>query len=220
MNLTLDLVTPEYEIRRMYMEALAKKLGANFKVNSALLRDLIGIVIEEAIKNSPEYASLIDGILQANFGLINPTNNLDIIIGKIKESVVIETTPITYSAGGLKGGLAVKILPNQADYAILTDMEEAYYYSTSKKRGTSFKIEWLKWLLNSGDVVNNEYYIDLNDHPSSRSGKAIMVKGGKWVLLNHIPPEFAGFPGNNFITRALNDYSPAIEHAIGIALRG
>lgn len=113
--------------------------------NDTGIKTQIWGLVDLQIKNTPEYDSLLNGVLAAIFGLSDPGPILDAIIATIKNSIEIDFSPAIFSAStGLSASFTVSLLnDNFSDILALP--------------GTSTTINgqdvtWLKWLLTAGDT--------------------------------------------------------------------
>ena len=209
MILTLDLLDTAKQIENKMLLAISTHLlNAMEKAEPNIRKSLVPI-IDKAIKNTPEYTSLLTGQLKGEFGLVAPATILERIIGQIASTVEVDLNKLYPRGGKLEGGIEVGILINSNEYAGLQTIHNTTYLSNG------YPIEWLKWLLLSGYAVVNNFHIVEGPFPQSRSRKAIMIEGGQWALIsNRVPDEFIGYPGNNFLTRGLDQVTDQIANII------
>lgn len=193
--------------------------------------------LDDALRASPEYASLMNGQLRWEFGLETPEPLLNAIIKAVTGSM--EITVLGAEEGSL-GGLSIGIYLEHFEDALSSGGEEYTYQS--KKYG-SVTIPWLRWFLLEGDSLVIQKAEILYDYPNrkvnfrsaSRTGKAIMVErnydtvsrslrsGGQTKAFGRynrslgrspgwrVPPQFSGVENNNWLTRVATPLIPTIE---------
>jgi hypothetical protein len=205
----LDFDDRDFE--RALEKQLIQKLNKSILevANSNYVKNQIFFFIERSIKDSPEYESLLSGKLGAAFGLSNPQITLDKIIDAVKDDLEIDTKLAT-GVNGLLCGIKVSLLP--INLAKVLNIPEGSYDS---KGGL---VDWLKWLLTSGDeilIVDYELVFG-NAFVGSRSDFAIMEKNvGKTFS---VPPEFSGTLQDNWLTRALEDFENIVGNILILEL--
>lgn len=160
----------------------------NQRINGMLLnndlKNFIKDEIAERIRNTPHYQSLISGELNVEFGLLNAQSQLENIINVLSSEVDINFNPLD---DNMNGSIEVVIPLDRVGL-------EGFYTSIGGP------VPWLDWLLSAGSsIVIADYKIVRGDFASSRSGAALMVPGEGY----HVPVEYAGVAGDNFITQAL-----------------
>lgn len=160
----------------------------------------VGSIIENSVRASGEYPSLLNGKLRAEFGLVNPEAAVDSVIEAIQNSVKIQVEPIKVIGTRLVGGvLTVQFLSN--------DMHEVLRIPEGSFESEGGKVDWLNWLLTQGDrVVLSEYavneFLGTVSSKDSRTGDALMVKSKRGY---RVPPEYSGTINNNWLTRAFDE---------------
>lgn len=202
----LELQENVHEIQRKVIKALKEELDRRLYRLSIKCLDVIKTIIKEGIENQPEYASLDDGKLAANFGFRDGKARIDSIIQYWLNHIVISTSKTKMQNNLIVAGIQIRGL--QIDYEDILKLQEA---SVITKIGQS--LPWLEWLLKFGDKsIVLDYDIMYGPIPRSRSGKAIMIhnKGDRWG----VPPEFAGTPNNNFVTRAIASVQGQLDAAL------
>lgn len=201
-----------------------KRLLAEIKTNYQRIftKSIPGIkdkwkgLISEAIKNCPEYKSLVDsgGELRAELGVTNAEAVLDSVINEVINSIQIIPKPFSSSSNKIVGGYIIK---SDLDYSQILSVDGASYTSYSKKNGGT-TVEWLKYLLLQGlDFFPEDYRVVFKASPASRTGLAVMVEGGSYIIgksSSRVPSKFSGTVDNNFITRALNPVIKTMEQII------
>lgn len=161
------------------------------------------LVIEQLLNSSHFNALLTEQ--EALYGAFGTIHLKEVMseIPKLLESDIKLTTQVV-NTNSVLGNIRVKILDKS--YKRYLDIPEASYVSYNKRRKTAHLIEWLKWLLIEGDLRIDEWHIIFgNDLKGSRTGIALMKKGGHWIL----PEPFVGDNINdNFLSRAVLSIDP------------
>lgn len=196
MTIDIEIITPVDEIERMALQAIRDELNKRLpKVAELVATDFSRI--KPIFVNSNEYQALIDGPLDAHFGIPKNTalDRLDVIVDTLIKSVVVEAKRVSVRSKRLTGGLTVKAF--QADFQDLLGLPEGQVITAKNEL-----LPWLEWLLIRGDeIIVQEYRIDFGSHPQSRSGKAIMISDEASVW--RVPPGVSGTIRNNWITRTV-----------------
>lgn len=171
--------------------------------------------IGASIMSSPTWGSLLGsaGIgLDAHFGIPKGTNSerLNAILQQWLREIKVEIIRPANVPQGFMTGL--RFLAIDASWANVISLpgDPGVTINVRKSDGNVQHLEWLKWLIGLDTPANPTYEISgykivAGAFPKSRSGKAIMRLGGPtWA----IPPEAgATDPNNNFVTRALDEFS-------------
>lgn len=163
-------------------------------------------LVAEALRQEPEYSSLLSGTLKAEFGIYD-SSSVERIVQALSNTLQIEQKPISITGRGLKGGFSLTMMKSD-------DMDGIIYIDSASvvdnKKG--YALPWLEWLLyrNNQPIVRN-YAVDYTNSSYSRSGLAIMVPdSSNW----RVPPEFAGSTRNNWTTRAISRLDQTIYSTI------
>lgn len=199
------------EIAHIINKAAIKKLTGKFYSfkNISRIRDIVGIFVKEAIIQTETWKSLSSDSergLNAHLGLPQgeKTNMLNSILDIWVKEIEVRPRKIEFTKNGFRMGYDFyAINGNFAEVLSSPNAIVENYSGRSAKGITSKYIPWLHWLLIAGDQVQiDNYHIKFREFPlnRSRSGKAIMVLNGHYVL-----PSFFGPYGkdNNFVCRAM-----------------
>lgn len=204
MQISVKIVETKEEIRNAIVDALIPEIDKHILEILGRIKYPIQTIIAKAIKESPEYQSLVDnaGKLRGALGVVNAVDAMDRIIDQWKAQVGIVYDKVRNQRGRIKGGFAIEMIRN--DYADVLDLEVSSFISEN-----NYLVPWLEWLLLAGRtrVVQN-YQIVYGPSLFSRTGLAIMKPtiGAGFA----VPGEFSGTATNNFVTRALDAASPEI----------
>lgn len=207
MKFSLKVLETEQEIQKAVLKALLDDASKIMATASKRLTKKLPLVIETAITSQPEYSSLINGTLKDEFGLTNPTVKIDSLLD------IWSNINVTYKKPNISGN---QIKSSLSIFAIKSDYSDVLGSAAAEqvtKKGQS--LQWLDWLLNQGDkIIIKEYELVSG---KGRAGNVVMRKNvkGKWG----VPPQFAGTPNNNWITRAIQSISGIIDRTLVEALK-
>jgi hypothetical protein len=165
----------------------------------------IRILLENALKQEPEYISLTNGQLRLEFG-IPDASSIDDIVKKLSDSANISIQNSIIKNNGVSGGITLTALERTSMGGLINDR------SAMVVDVKGYSLPWLQWLLYEGNkpIVKN-YEVKIGPNPRSRTGMAIMVDSNKnW----RVPAAFSGTVNNNWITRALDRISNDITKLI------
>lgn len=206
MRYNISLIENDNYIRNSIMEILKKDINKALDSTVLKIKDPIIQVIKTALKNEPEYSSLMSGQLRSEFG-IDDTSKIDIAINNISNSILIEKKLMSVNNFGLSGGLDLKIINSQDFGGALTDSTA---FVNDSERG--YNLPWLEWLLLKGNsIIVRNYEVKYGQNSRSRSGDAIMIdSSSNW----RVPPEYAGTVRDNWTTRALSRVDSSITKII------
>lgn len=195
----ITLLEPNSVIQREIMMALSREANKRLAKAVSRVHAKVTPVLERALMNSPEIASLSSGTLRAEFGLtFDPSSQ---IVSAIMDSLEIKVQRVDAQ---LNGGLTLIMQPS--NFANLLSLPVAE--QPIEKGG---RIPWLRWLLTMGDsVVVADFGVEFGPH--GRTGKARMARG-KFSPYK-VNSSFSGTAENNFVTRAIERAYPAIKDII------
>jgi hypothetical protein len=205
MKYSISLLESDKDIRGAILNALASDLSKTISKSISSISTKIKLLVKNALQNEPEYQSLKNGQLRREFGIEN-TNNVDVVIAKLIDTLVIDTKAITINSQGLSGGLRITMMPS--NFSGVVGSEESVVVDNIR----GYSLPWLEWLLLKGSqIIVKDYEVKVGSNPYSRSGDAIMVSSSKnW----RVPPEFAGTVTDNWTTRALSTIDDEISKII------
>lgn len=199
MKIQLKLVNPG-EVKRKIVKELASEVRQRIASNNlaAKVEDgASGIIRKHLITSPTTIEFLYGGALQGELGVPDSQKGtFESILSSIIDSVKVD--------------VKFKSLTTKIDLKMTVSFQNdlsAYKgigtYTTEKGR----VIPWFQWLTELGDRVIVRDFISEGGHPKqSRTGDMIMVKGGGW----RVPPQHAGSPGDNFITKAVDVALPEV----------
>jgi hypothetical protein len=212
MKFNVKLLELQSSITQKILTALKDDVSKTINAAIPKINDDIKELVADALRQEPEYSSLLSGTLKAEFG-IQDASSVERIVQALVSTIKIEQKPISITNNGLKGGFSLTMMKSD-------DMDGIIYIDSASvvDNQKGYVLPWLEWLLyrNNQPIVRN-YAVDYTNSPYSRSGLAIMVPdSSNW----RVPPEFAGSTRNNWTTRAISRLDPSIYNTIITNIRG
>lgn len=209
LSIKLQVDATTKQIGNDIVKHLVGEVREYFDDSISKIKDAIVQIITDAITNSPEYISLVNGQLKAEFGLPDSENRVNALLD-FWQNTYIEFSNVVATGGKLKGKFTLNMI--KSDFSDAINLPEAIF---TTEKGTD--LNWLQWLLLFGDTtIIKDYEVELGANPRSRTGLAVMKKTlrGKW----RVPSEFSGTINNNWITRSIDSVSAEIENLIQSSL--
>ena len=197
------IVTPDIAIISKVRKAIRNQMwGGNFFYKIEKLQNTLAQFLYEKFLSSSTYFSLTGGTLRAEFGLddYEVSTIPDILIDLIKVGVDENFT-----------NNKIKININFIGEDI--DLRETGAYTYKNKKGETYRVTWLMWLLTAGE---NDVVLDYSMKlvpGKGRSEMAIMIKpkaGGSYS----VDPEYSGTAQDNWITRTIRNNIEEIREII------
>lgn len=204
----LELVTTPATIKKRIVKSIKDTLNLRLSRIGATLTRPVAKLIIDAIRNSPEVQSIL-GVgeresLHTQLGIVNPEKVIEQLLGIWEKGIHVTNKPLRQVGNELKGGY--KIMAIMSSYEDVLNSGVGEFTSEN-----GFPVPWLQWLLIEGSgTIIKDYEIVFNRPLRSRTNNAIMEKGRGW----RVPPQFAGTPRNNFVTRSIDSVSNEIEKLI------
>lgn len=198
-------------IQKNILKALKPDVDKYFESVFNTIKNQLSNIVIEAIKASPEYDSLLNGNLKAEFGLPDSSARVNNILDFWK-NINFSYKKVAVKGGALEAGFTLNMI--RSDYSDVFSLESASF--TTEKGST---LNWLEWLLLFGKkTIIKDYTVVLGPSRRSRTGMALMrgVKSGKWS----VPTEFAGTQNNNWITRSIDSVDDQVHSLLLNSLKG
>ena len=145
------------------------------------------------------------GDLIGEFGIRSSTaaNVAQQIALNVSQTVIV--SPMSVSLKTKRGGISLKVQPNDLQNVLSIPNGSYTYYSRRYKKDVT--INWLDWFLTKGDaIIVAKFYFE-ESSGAGRSGRGAMQKGGSW----RVRPEYSGTLDDNAITRALQSKQTKTE---------
>lgn len=204
-NIFSKVITSASSLSKQLLQDLANQINKKFfSGNLSSIENKIKTIIQNNIKQQPEYSALKSGKLKHEFGISN-VGAVDSIIEHLN-NIDITIKKASVGANEINAKIIIGLVKDNLDGVF--DIASA---SVQSEKGSN--LNWLRWLLLEGNktVVAGYKYIP-KISPKSRTGRGIMVKGDSNMY--RVPPEYAGTYGNNWITRALDQALPEVQSEI------
>lgn len=183
-------------IRQAILKEISKiMIKAIDKATPRIAND-IKVLLREALKQEPEYQSLVNGTLKAEFG-IPSSSQIDAVVQAMVETINLKRSQISTNNFGITGGFTLTAMKSDDIGGVISSSQAQV---NDAERG--YVLPWLEWLLlKNNQILVKNYEVKLTSNPRSRSGMALMVSSDKnW----RVPPAFAGSVTNNWTTRAVS----------------
>ena len=212
-GISIKLITTPDEFQKMAMVAIRDELNKKIPNTLKEIENKIANNIKRIFVVTDEYNSLVNGPLDAHFGIPQgeAISRLDEIINKVADSVVVEFKRISIRGSNFSGGLTIK--------AVNGDFIDVLSLSAARiELDDGGSIPWLEWLLIRGDaIILAGYEIKFGNYPTSRSGEAVMVKNS--IKAWKVPVGVSGTIRDNWFTRAVENSFDFLDKLIDKAVQ-
>lgn len=211
MRFNLTLLEKETEIQNKILKALLPDIKNYLNKVSFKMRKRLSIAVSQAITQSPEYDSILNGQLKYEFGIPNSGSKLTSLIDIWSNNIKINLVSPQIVGNKIKASLSAAMIRIDFSDVIYTDYAEVF----DNERG--YSLPWLRWLLLEGSaILVKKYDVVFGANPRSRTGFAIMQPSQRsWK----VPPQFSGTESNNWITRSIENSKNAIYKAVEDSLK-
>ena len=190
MSISIKILDSVKTVEKNINIAMAAHVNSQVKKNASRIVNSAKQQVGMWIAEQPEMQSITGGDLAGHLGI--PNNASAGLVLSVVEGVAMATQlKITKFDKKMRGSVELHFQPSH--FANLLALPQSFI-STEKNT----KLHWLDWLLTQGNraiIVGYEY---VPQSGKGRSGMGTMRAGKAW----RVPPEFAGYRDNNFITRA------------------
>ena len=213
MQFKIKILEKNTEIEQKILQALLPQVNSVLNKYSKAIIPKLKEAVSIAIKNSPEYNSIIGGSLKYELGITDGDNRINNLLNIWLSNISISFKPIALKSSQLQGGINLSMI--KADLSDVLGSNAAII--TDGKTGSM--VDWLNWLSLAGDrTIIKDYDFILGSNSRSRTGGGIMryaPGSGKWK----VPSEFSGTATNNWITRSIETASDNIENILMATLK-
>jgi hypothetical protein len=206
MKFKLSLIDQPSEITKKILGALEIEVSSIINKAIPKITEDIKYMVADALRQEPEYSSLLGGTLRAEFGIPDPSS-VEKVVEALINTISVKSEKIIIAGNGLKGGFSLTMMKSD-DMGGVIYLDSASVVDSQK----GYTLPWLEWLLyeNNRPIVKR-YSVEYTSSPYSRSGLAVMVPdSSNW----RVPPEFAGSTKNNWTTRAISRIENTIYSTI------
>jgi hypothetical protein len=213
MQFKIKILEKNSEIEQKILRALLPKVNSVLTKYVNTIGPKIKEVVSVAIKNSPEYNSILNGTLKYELGIPDGDTRINNILNIWLSNMTVAFKPVVIKNSQLNGSVIISLI--KADLSDVLGSDAAFI--TDNKTGSM--VDWLNWLSLAGDrTIIKDYNFILGANPRSRTGGGIMRYSpgtGKWK----IPSQFSGTITNNWITRAIDSASDNIDNILSNNLK-
>jgi hypothetical protein len=209
-NADINILESDAQISKNILNALLPQVDKLLKNSFNKCEKIIPDLVISAIKSSRTYDSLTSGggKLRLDFGLPNSKSSVDSILA-VLNNIKLDYTKPSIKGNQISGGFALSMI--KADYSDIIGLPAA---KVQTEKGEV--LDWLQWLLLFGDkTIIKDYEVKIGNNQRSRTGGAVMVKGGRWG----VPSEFAGTIKKNWITEAIDSIEDQVQNLLSKSLR-
>jgi hypothetical protein len=193
------------ELERKLFKELNRLLNQSMIKSAKELTPIIQEIVKKSLLESEELKALSSGDLIGEFGIKSSTaaNVAQQIALNVSQTVIV--SPMSVSLKTKRGGISLKVQPNDLQNVLSIPNGSYTYYSRRYKKDVT--INWLDWFLTKGDaIIVAKFYFE-ESSGAGRSGRGSMQKGGSW----RVRPEYSGTLDDNAITRALQSKQTKTE---------
>jgi hypothetical protein len=176
------------------------------------IKQSLPTIVENGIRNSPEYFSILNGKLKYELGIPDPSSKLIGLLDLWMSNIEYLYQPPKSSTKGISSRFSAQMIKVNFEDVLFSSFAEV----EDINRG--YNLPWLKWLLLEGNrVIIDQHEVLIGPSKYSRTGNAIMKNSltKSW----QVPSEFSGTQSDNWITRALDSVNPQIESMLQKALK-
>jgi hypothetical protein len=197
-KITIKVLESNKEIAISIGNALLPQVRKYMQSSVSKMKKGLPDIVNVAIINSPEYASILGGRLRYELGIPDPETKLSGLLQVWSNNIsVTYTPPVVLSNGGVRSSITIGMIKTDfsdvlgTDYALVYDNERGY------------ALPWLKWLLLDGSVpIVRSHQVVIGPSSKSRTGMAVMRENANSAW--GVPKKFAGTQRDNWITRAID----------------
>lgn len=203
MNINLKIIETDQQINKEILNALLPEV-TNFMNNgvNTIKRELPAI-LQNAIVNTPEYSSILNGKLKYEFGIPDSNVKLNNLVDLWIENIKYPYMKPTIIGNKIKSSFEVNAV--RVDFAEVLYSDDALVIDNIR----GYNLPWLEWLLLEGNkTIISKQEVVIGPNKFSRTGNALMRDSNKsWK----VPSEFSGTVTNNWITRAIDGVEGNIQ---------
>jgi len=206
MKIVFEIVDSNKTIQENILQALLPDVVDFMDKIIQRIQSEFPLIIRQAIIDTPEYSSILNGQLKYEFGLPDSSSKLSGLLDIWSTNLNYAYKKPNISNGRIVSSFSVSAL--RIDFSDVLYTDYATMYDTLR----GYRLPWLEWLVLEGNrTIIDNHEIVFGPSRYSRTGNAIMKKSPQsWS----VPSEFAGDISNNWITRALENIQPEIQNTL------
>lgn len=203
MRLGLKIIENNNEIKKEILGTLLPDVTKYINDIINYIKKNLPDVVNKAITNAPEYASLVGGQLKYELGLIDADSKIEGLLDIWINNIEYNYEPPKIIGDNIKSNFSANM--------IRIDFSDVLYSQYAEMQDTirGYSLPWLQWLLLEGNkILVPNHSVIIGPNSRSRTGNAIMANSrSNWK----IPAQFAGSASDNWITRAIDSAQNEIQ---------
>lgn len=203
-------------LRQKLLDRTSQQITIFFNRAIPRIKKIVQDEIRKGFDESDEVQSMIYGVLRSQLGLTEPKGKIKQIVDTFVNSIGVSVKRPRVVKSELLAELEIRV--GSPSYEHILGIPAAQQERTDAQRTavTGPPLEWLRWLLMEG---SNRIIIGFTYRKMNRIGRSglrgVMVQqrkhpGRSWS----VPPEYQGYPDNNFITRLIDKRAPIMQQRI------
>jgi hypothetical protein len=211
MKLSFKIIENNADIQESIAKALLPKSRQIMAKAIRSIKESLPIIVNKYVINSPEYASLIGGILKYELGIPNASNKIAGLLDIWSKNIDFKYDPPKIIRSQVRSSFSASMIKINFEDVLFTD------FAVVRDNIRGYDLPWLQWLLLEGNsTIIEDYQIVFGANRASRTGNAIMKKNTSkfWK----VPSLFSGTIADNWITRSIRDAEPEIQQLLNKVL--
>lgn len=203
MKFSIKILENDAQINKAVLDALLPEITQFMNNAISIIKKELPIILQNAIVNTPEYASLLNGKLKYEFGIPDSNTKLSGLIDAWIENIRYPYMKPTIVGNKIKSTFEANAI--RVDFAEVLYSDDALVIDAIR----GYNLPWLEWLLLEGNkTIISKQEVVIGPNKFSRTGNALMRNSSKsWK----VPSEFSGTITDNWITRAIDGVEGNIQ---------
>jgi len=140
MQFKIKILEKNSEIEQKILQALLPQVNSVLQKYVKTIGHKIKDAVSVAIKNSPEYNSIVSGTLKYELGIPDGDTRINNILNIWLANMIVNFKPVVLKSSQLQGGLKISLI--KADLSDVLGSSDAFL--TDDKTGSM--VDWLNWL--------------------------------------------------------------------------
>lgn len=194
MSISYKLDITESKLSKDILESFLSDITKDFQTGIIQVKSALPKIVHDIVLSSPEYDSLVGGMLRYHFGIPDADDKIKAMIRIWSNNIQYNITYPKLSGNRIVGSFGAHAF--KADFSDILGTDYAKVYDNAG----GYSLPWLEWLVLDGSatLVPNHDVVLLATH-RSRTGGALMMRGSGWG----VPSIYSGTIADNWITRAI-----------------
>lgn len=196
MNISLSLIEDNNTICKNILTNLLPEIKDYMVSKINTIKSQLPPIIHQSIASTPEYSSLINGILKYEFGIPDSSTKLVGLLDIWSNNINLNYKPPKISNNQIKSSFSINMI--RVDFSDVLYSDYAIVYDNLR----GYSLPWLEWLLLEGNrTIIPKQEVVIGPNKFSRTGNAVMRQSSKsWK----VPSQYTGTMRDNWITRAID----------------